>query len=463
MSLHDSLESDLRIISTEGKKKSSQIKDLADKALLDLRKSPIIPSDSILQVVESVKGVGVVKIYTHIINILQKLLTHHLIDSISIIFVLEFLSSTILEINEESLQLKSLQTIMLVLNPQVVILTEDLVGIVWKLSLSLQNFKSALVRNTASASLRQLVDVTFEKLHSCRDRPESFEAKSIQDSANMLFRYINELVAGNHILWTADKNKMKIEGVGLLISIISAKSFLENFNAEWKKELERTLLVLKDNLNEFIEEGYTNLCIILCVHIINLTQTGYEHMNRIRVYIENRQYPDWLKISSLESLIILLKKPNTLENLQVDDILVKLIDSCGKSAQDLIENDETKNIKTKIRLVIEILTHVIEIFTEYFKRCNITLNEGVLHDRLVEQMLSQLWKPSLSLLSQLLQIHISENQLQSVLSVYQSMINITGTFMIIQGREAIISSLTVHAKPTGTTLTYKQLLCFKTY
>src|SRR5574343_1076771 len=123
MSLHDSLESDLRIISTEGKKKSSQIKDLADKALLDLRKSPIIPSDSILQVVESVKGVGVVKIYTHIINILQKLLTHHLIDSISIISVLEFLSSIILEINEESLQLKSLQTIMLVLNPQVVILT----------------------------------------------------------------------------------------------------------------------------------------------------------------------------------------------------------------------------------------------------------------------------------------------------------------------------------------------------
>ena len=462
MSLHDSLESDLRIISTEGKKKSSQIKDLADKALLDLRKSPIIPSDSILQVVESVKGVGVVKIYTHIINILQKLLTHHLIDSISIISVLEFLSSTILEINEESLQLKSLQTIMLVLNPQVVILTEDLVGIVWKLSLSLQNFKSVLVRNTASASLRQLVDVTFEKLHSCRDRSESFEAKSIQDSSNMLFRYINELVAGNHILWTADKNKMKTEGVGLLISIISAKSFLKCLNAEWKKELERTLVVLKDNLNEFIEEGYTNLCIIACVHIINLTQTGYEHMIRIRVYIENRQYPDWLKISSLESLILLLKKPNTLENLVEDDILVKLFDSCGKSAQDLIENDDSKNNKTKIKLVIEILSHLIECFTEYFTRCKLILNEGVLHDKIAEQLLSNLWKPTLALLSQLLQINLSENQLQSVLNVYQSMVNFTGTFAVIQGKEGIISSLTVHAKPTGITLTYKQLLCFKT-
>ena len=79
---------------------------------------------------ESIKGTGLLKAYTHTINIIQKLLMHHLIDSISIISVLEFLSSIILEINEEQLQLKSLQTIMLVLNPEIVILTEDLITIV---------------------------------------------------------------------------------------------------------------------------------------------------------------------------------------------------------------------------------------------------------------------------------------------------------------------------------------------
>ena len=130
MILHDSLEADLKSISTEGKRKSIHIKDLADKACIDLRKSPMIPSESLLQLMESAKGAGGVKIYSSLINILQKLLNHHIIDSISVISVLEFLSSVISEVSEESLQLKSLQTVMLVLNPEVVILTEDLISII---------------------------------------------------------------------------------------------------------------------------------------------------------------------------------------------------------------------------------------------------------------------------------------------------------------------------------------------
>lgn len=462
MSLHDSLESDLRVIATEGKKKSQQIKDLAEKALSDLRKSPIIPSESILLVVESVKGTGISKIYAHVINILQKLLSHHLIDSISIISVLEFLSAIILEVNEESLQLKSLQTIMLVLNPSVVILTEDLVGIIWKLSLSLQNLKSVLVRNTASACLRQLVDITFEKLFLCKDRHDSFESKSIKDSSALLFRYINELASGNHIMWTGEKSKMKAEGVNLLISIISSKNFLSCVSDDWKIELEKTAVFLKDNLTEIIEEGYTNLCITACVHILILTQRNFEHLSRLKPYLESRSSPDWIKISVLEAISSILKPQNKLETIFHDENITKLLESCGKNIVDLIDNDNSKSGKLKIKLLIDILTHFIECFTEYCIRNNLSLGETIIQDKLAETIIFQTWRSLLSLVSQLLTVTLTENQLQAVLTIYQSIMNFTGSFGVAQGREGIISSLAVYSKPSGPNLTYKQLLCFKT-
>ncbi|OMJ79666.1 hypothetical protein SteCoe_20288 [Stentor coeruleus] len=460
--LHDSLENDLKAIANEGRRKNLQIRDLAEKATVDLRKSPIIPSDSILQVMESIKGVGVAKIYAHMINIIQRLLTHHLVDSISIISVLEFLGGIILETNEESLQLKSLQTIMLVLNPSVVILTEDLVGIVWKISLSLQNFKSALVRNTASAALRQLVNITFEKLNQIKDRPDSFEAKVVSSSCMMLFKNIVELISGIHSLWTGEKSKMRIEGVSLLSSIVSIAGFQESSTENWFGELEKALSILKDSLNENIEEGYTGQCIACAVQIIVITQQGFDTLIKFAVYIEQKQYPDWVKISSLEAVGLIFKKPSKIENFASQEMFPKILESLAKASIEIIPIDDSKQGKLKVKLLVEVVNSFIEGFLDYCIRSGISLSEGVVSEKTANLIIGIMWKPMLSCVSQLLQANLNEIQLQSVLNSYQSLVNFTGSLGVTQGRESIISSLSAFAKPNGSQISIKQISCYKT-
>ena len=464
MSLHDSLESDLKIIGNEGKRKSMTIKDLSEKACNDLRKSSIIPTDSILHVMESVKGTGVLKIYIHTISILQKLLAHLAIDSISVIVVLEFLSSINLEIIEEQLQLKSLQTIMLVLNPEILILTEDLVCIIWKISLSLQNSKSALVKNTASAALNQLVNMTFQKWNQCREKPDSFETKAISDSSMLLIRNIEELIAGIHQLWLGDRSRMKIEGIRLLSAIIPViiSSYHSQSNQEFDTEIEKIGEILKENFGESIEEGFTSQCINCCIQITSVTQKGFEIVSNISDYIQNTSNPEWLRISSIESLCFLTKKLKILEILYQEEYLEKVVESVSKASIDLISPDENKQSKLKIKLLIDFNSNCIDSIIEYCVKEKIILSEGVVHEKIPENMISLMWKSLLLIISKLLVVVNNEIQLQSILNSYQSLVNLTGSFGISQAREAIISSLSTYSKPVNSQLTIKQINCYKT-
>ena len=464
MSLHDSLESDLKIIATEGRRKSLTIKELADKACQDLHKSPTIPSDSILHVMESVKGSGLPKVYTHTLSILQKLLTHHIIDSISVISVLEFLSSIILEVSEEQLQLKSLQTIMLVLNPQVVILTEDLVGIVWRLGLSLQSSRSALVKNTASATLSQLVTVTFQKMIACKEKPESFEARAVTASCMLLLRNVVELIEASHAMWTAERGKMRAEGVNLLSSIIATEVFAHFAGNEvLLGELEKIGGLLRESIGESVEEGYTHLCISCSTQIIVITNKGLGSVQQLGIYIEGKQYPDWVKIASLEALCILTKNPCTVEALSSEDLLQNLLERVSKASPELISQVESKQGKAKIKMLIEFSTNCIESVVACCARTGIVLGEahGPEAPKGPSLVVGYMWRPLLGLLSQLLPICSSETQLQSILNSYQSLVNLTGSFCISQGREAVISSLSTFSKPVNTQLSPKQIHCYK--
>lgn len=461
MSLHDSLEADLKAIGLEGKKKNNLVKELTDKACADLRKSPAIPSDSILQVIESVKGIGAPKIYSYVISITQKLLNHHLIDSISVISVLEFLSSIIIEVNEESLQLKSLQTIMLVLNPQVVILTEDLVSIIWRISISLQNFKSILVKNTASAVLSQLVSITFEKLYLCKDKPNSFETKAITESSTMLINNVIELLAGTHAMWTGEKSRMKVEGVSLLNSIISLSNFSQKKEDNWYVYLEKIGDLVRDSIGDNVEEGYTNLCIQSSVQIILITNRGFEIVLKLANYLETKTYPDWIKISSLEGLTVLTKKLNNIENLYQLELLGKITESVSKASADLINQEDTKQTKLKIKLTVDFSSNCTDSIIEYCIKQGIHLSEGIVHEAIPESMINIIWKPLLSTISSLLNVNLNETQLQAVLNCYQNLVSLTGSFGISLGRESIISSLSIYSKPTGNTLNSKQIYCYK--
>lgn len=457
MSLHDSLENDLKAIGLEGKRRSSIIKDLADKACLDLHKSPTIPSDSILQVMDSVKGSGNCKVYSHIINILQKLLTHNIIDSISVISVLDFLSSIILEINEEQLQLKSLQTIMLVLDPHVVILTEDLVGSVWKIGLSLQNFKSGLVRNTASATLSQLVTITFEKFTSCMNKPDTFEKKAVTASSMLLLNNIIELVEGVHIMWPGEKLKMKAEGVVLLAAIISTEAF-----ASWDThELEKISGILKGNLSDTTEENYISQIIHCYSRIVSICNKGLDIVEILGNYIELQSCPDLVKVSSLEALCLISKKPFALEALTSGNFLQALLEKISKSSE-LISQKDSNSSRVKLKLCIELSGNLLEAVISHCAKNQIVLSEYKATAEIPLKMIGILWEPVLCMLSQLLINVSSEVQLNQILNSYQTLVNLTGSFAISKGREAVISSLSSFAKPVNLLLNKKQIQCYKT-
>lgn len=206
MSAADLLESDLRALANEAKKRSSGIKEIVERAIGALRQSPNIPVEPILKAIESVRGSNMPKLQTQAIGVLQKMLNFQILDSISILSALEFLSNIGQETVDESVQLRTLQTLMLILNPQNIILTEDLVSNVWKLCIVLENSRQSLVKNTASATLRQLTNVAFDKLIMCvpssanEEVKESFESKSIYESSLKLFRNVAELAGGNHKL-----------------------------------------------------------------------------------------------------------------------------------------------------------------------------------------------------------------------------------------------------------------------
>ncbi|OMJ78327.1 hypothetical protein SteCoe_21882 [Stentor coeruleus] len=487
MSLHDSLESDLKIIAIESRRKSAQVRDLAEKAISDLKKSSVLPSESLLQVIESVRGLGILKVYFHTINILQKLLTHHLLCSNSMLIVLDFLSGVIFETNDESLQLKSLQTIMLILDPTVLLLTEDLISMVWRISLSLQGFKSPLVRNTASATLRQLVNITFEKLSQISFIQDTPESKVVLSCSRLLFKNVSDLVTGLHPLFsvraevlnestgsvkengrqlsrssiTNEKSKIKVEGVTLLISIISSPGFQNSKNPDWDQELEKILLTLKDSITENIEEGYTPQLIACSIQIISFTQKNFDIIPKLTSYIEQKQYPDWIKISSLEALNQVLKKPTKIESLVSEDFLQKILESMSKLSTEVIPIDESRLGKMKIKYLVDLVTKIIECFLDYCIRQNLLLGETILSDIIGVKIIGFIWRPLLVTISQLLQGNLSDQQIQMVLNAYQSLVNYTGSFSIIQGREAVISSLSSFSKPSVSNLSTKQICCNK--
>lgn len=163
------LESDLRALSAEARRRYPAVKDGAEHAILKLRTlsspSEIAHNDDILRIFLMACEVRTVKLSIIGLSCLQKLISH---DAISPSATREILSTLKdhAEMADEGVQLKTLQTISIIfqsrLHPENEDTMSQALGICLRL---LENSRSSdSVRNTAAATFRQAVALVFDQV-----------------------------------------------------------------------------------------------------------------------------------------------------------------------------------------------------------------------------------------------------------------------------------------------------------
>ncbi|XP_075500953.1 uncharacterized protein LOC142539404 isoform X2 [Primulina tabacum] len=169
------LESDLRALSAEARRRYPAVKDAAEHAILKLRSlsSPneISHNEDILRIFVMACEVKNVKLSVIGLSCLQKLISHDAVASSALKEILSTLKEHA-EMADESVQLKTLQTILILFQSNLQPDNEEnmahALGICLRL---LESRSSDSVRNTAAATFRQAVALIFDRVISAESLP----------------------------------------------------------------------------------------------------------------------------------------------------------------------------------------------------------------------------------------------------------------------------------------------------
>ncbi|KAJ0982542.1 hypothetical protein J5N97_010797 [Dioscorea zingiberensis] len=170
------LESDLRALSVEARRRYPAVKDAAEHAILKLRSvsspSEIAQNEDILKMFLMACDVKSVKLSVLGLSCLQKLISHDAVSSCSLKEILSTLRDHA-EMTDETVQLKTLQTILIILQSKLHPENEEnmaqALGICLRLLESTRS--SDNVRNTAAATFRQAVALIFDNVVSAESLP----------------------------------------------------------------------------------------------------------------------------------------------------------------------------------------------------------------------------------------------------------------------------------------------------
>ncbi|WOL08916.1 hypothetical protein Cni_G17669 [Canna indica] len=170
------LESDLRALSAEARRRYPAVKDAAEHTILKLRSlsSPneIAHNEDILRIFLMACDVKSVKLSVIGLSCLQKLIAHNAVAPSAVKYILSTLKEHA-EMTDESVQLKTLQTILIVFQSHLHPLEEDnmaqALGICLRLLESSRSSDS--VRNTAAATFRQAAALVFDSVASVESLP----------------------------------------------------------------------------------------------------------------------------------------------------------------------------------------------------------------------------------------------------------------------------------------------------
>lgn len=170
------LESDLRALSAEARRRYPAVKDGAEHAILKLRSlsspSEIAHNEDILRIFLMACEVRTVKLSVLGLSCLQKLISHDAVATSALKEILSTLKDHS-EMNDETVQLKTLQTILIILQSQLHPENEEnmaqALGICLRL---LESHRSSdNVRNTAAATFRQAVALIFDHVIAAESLP----------------------------------------------------------------------------------------------------------------------------------------------------------------------------------------------------------------------------------------------------------------------------------------------------
>ncbi|XP_010674897.2 uncharacterized protein LOC104890970 isoform X2 [Beta vulgaris subsp. vulgaris] len=170
------LESDLRALSAEARRRYPAVKDGAEHAIIKLRSlsspSEIAHNEDILRIFLMACEVRTVKLSVIGLSCLQKLISHDAVAPSALKEIL-FTLKEHAEMTDETVQLKTLQTILIIfqshMHPEDEDSTAQALGICLRLLES--NRSSDSVQNTAAATFRQAVALVFDHVVHAESLP----------------------------------------------------------------------------------------------------------------------------------------------------------------------------------------------------------------------------------------------------------------------------------------------------
>ncbi|XVF57298.1 hypothetical protein PTKIN_Ptkin06aG0194000 [Pterospermum kingtungense] len=184
------LESDLRALSAEARRRYPAVKDAAEHAILKLRTlsspSEISHNEDIVRIFLMACEVKTVKLSVIGLSCLQKLISHDAVVPSLLNEILPTLKDHA-EMPDESVQLKTLQTILIIFQSQLHPESEENMAQALGICLRLleNNRSSDSVRNTAAATFRQAVALVFDHVVHAESLPaEKFGSGSYISRTN---------------------------------------------------------------------------------------------------------------------------------------------------------------------------------------------------------------------------------------------------------------------------------------
>lgn len=176
MALMAVLESDLRALSAEARRRYPAVKDGAEHAILKLRSlsspSELAQSEDILRIFLMACEVRTVKLSVIGLSCIQKLISHDAVAPSALKEIFSMLKNHA-EMADESVQLKTLQTILIIFQSRLHPENEDNMAQALGICLRLleNNRSSDSVRNTAAATFRQAVALIFDHVVRAESLP----------------------------------------------------------------------------------------------------------------------------------------------------------------------------------------------------------------------------------------------------------------------------------------------------
>ncbi|XP_044475978.1 protein MON2 homolog isoform X3 [Mangifera indica] len=176
MALMAVLESDLRALSAEARRRYPAVKDGAEHAILKLRSvsspSELAQNEDILRIFLMACEVRSVKLSVIGLSCIQKLISHDAVSQSALKEILSTLKNHA-DMADESVQLKTLQTILIIFQSR--LLPEDEDNMAQALGICLQLLENSRssdsVRNTAAATFRQAVALIFDHVVQVESLP----------------------------------------------------------------------------------------------------------------------------------------------------------------------------------------------------------------------------------------------------------------------------------------------------